>query len=209
MKLHETDPAHATALYKPVDDLKHDPSVFLDQELWTRKNTLQYTAYAARTIARRPWRRSDMDAEEYVSEAKVLLITGQRRYTTRYSPKRCVFATLAGLIYHGGFEPENVIPHASLTTFATDEWGLLDESMLPAAANPDIVETIAARDLVEKFKSNFDNEAHRRYLDVLADGYVNAADAAMLLSVPEAEIWKYRKVIRRPRAKWPGRPPRD
>jgi hypothetical protein len=193
------------------------PGAFFEEALW-RTNARRFVLFAARRIRCRSWRGSfdgrppgGKEAEDYVSEARELLMSGQRRYTARYSPERCVYATIASLISHDADAAENQIPHDYLTTLARDDENdhALGVPAVTALDTPSIEETIAAREYLEKFKSNFTDEALRRYLDLLADGYVTAAEAAAELDLLESDIWNIRKALKRPRGQWPGKPPRQ
>ncbi len=196
MKKRETAHSLPPALFTPIADSPTvRPSAFLDEELWTPSNTRKFILFAARLIARRPWRRSDYDAADVVSEAKTLLISGERRYTARYSPQRCVYATIASIVSHGGYSAENRLR--------------VDVDGPGEVLLPDIQEMVEAREYLEKYKTNFSDDAHRRYLDLLAEGYVPTADAARELDLLETDIWKIRKNLRRPRKKWPGKPPEN
>lgn len=191
------------------------PEVFFNEDFWT-SNARKFILFTERRLQRRRWRGAfngrppgGKEAADYVSAASLLLMSAQRRYTARYSPERCVYATIASLISHDGDAAENQIAHSFLTTsYSVDAEGDEVDEGVVASDIPDIEETIAAHEYLERYKTNFSKEEHRRYLDLLSDGYVSAELAAAELDLLESEIQNIRKVVRRPRKKWPGRPPR-
>jgi hypothetical protein len=191
--------------------------VFFDEDFWIA-NTRRFSAFAERRIRRYSWRGTfggrppgDKEASDYVAEAAALLMSGQRHANALQSRERAVYRAIASLVWHDYERLENQIRHRNLAMTAPDVGDHgdddVDESVLSADV-PDIDEMIAAREYLEKYKSNFPEGASRRYLDLLADGYVPAVEAAVELDLLESEIWGIRKALKRSRTKWPGRPPR-
>jgi hypothetical protein len=189
------------------------PAIFRNVDLWS-DNARKFTLFTERLIRRYPWQGSfdgrppGKDAFDYIADAQILLIAGQRRCRVDEDPVLCIYGVLRSLVWHDSQRPENRVSHLHLVPVRPDDDSDdMDESLVPAEL-PDIEDVVTAREFLEKYKSNFSDERYRRYLDLLAsDDLITAIEAAQELDLLESEVWNMRKVLKRPRKKWLGQPP--
>jgi len=183
------------------------PESFRDEVFWIL-NTPRFTLFAERRIRRffRGGRRPPgaMEAADYVSEAAILLMEGRRRYPEHYSRERWVYATLASLLSHDATRAEARRRHVPLVEDVDSDEVQDDYEESAELSVPSFEDDVVRRDVVEKFKSNFREEQIHRYLDVLADDYLSAAEAAKALTLTESDINGMRKMFKRARKKWAG-----
>jgi hypothetical protein len=191
----------SSTLFEPIT-----PEAFRDQAFWIL-NGGRFTLFAERRIrrffqgGRRP--PGGKDAADYVSEAAALLIDGRRRYPEHYSRERWVYATLASLLSHDATSAEGRQRVVALVEdVVSDDDDDHEESA--EISVPPFDDDVVTRDVLEKFKMNFRDERVHRYLDLLADDYVSAAEAAESLALTESDINGMRKMFKRARKKWAG-----
>jgi hypothetical protein len=170
------------------------PEAFFDDDFWSLYSR-RFTLFAERRIRRHTFWRGKQ-ATDYVTDAFLLLAAGQRRCNACYDRETCVMGVIASLVSHDAERLGNRMTRD------------LEPSMDAATEFAGIEDILAAREFLEQYKTNFADETVRRYLDLLADGDWSAAEAAEELGVPEAKIWTIRKGLKRPRGRWPGKPPK-
>ena len=192
----------SSTLFEPIT-----PEAFRDEAFWIL-NTRRFTLFTERRIRRffRGGRRPPgaMDAADYVSDAATLLIEGRRRYPEHYSRERWVYATLASLLSHDATSAEARRRHVPLVEDVDSDDEEDDYEKSAELSVPPFEGDVVRRDVLKDFKTNFRRERVHRYLDLLADDYLSAAEAAESLDLTESDINGMRKMFKRARKKWAG-----
>jgi DNA-directed RNA polymerase specialized sigma24 family protein len=176
---------------------------------WTNE-TERLNAFAAHRLRRHAWRGSAGElpagaktAEDYVQEAVLLILDGARRYESNSSPFAFVAGIIDSLIRGDALKYENRTKHELVETN--------EEAIAETLSVPGAEETLAMRELVERFKKRLPNDQCRWYVEVAAaDPFATTRDIAETMHLPEPCVRNVAKTIRRRRGCWEGMlpPPR-
>jgi DNA-directed RNA polymerase specialized sigma24 family protein len=190
------------------------PSGEFESEAFWQQAAEACLIYATKRIRTRAWRCVEgslpagaKDAQDYVSEAMVLILRGERHRPATVSPIRFVLLVVRTLIDRDWTERENGTPHEFVDVLRAPHHA---SALRPLAFIDDaeIEAKLVARDCVEHFKAAVPEKC-RTYVELLASDEVpSRRECARALGVHEKEIRSMDRVIRRLRPLWQGAPPR-